>query len=90
MQAECDYRTAADDAYAPYYPGDDLVDQAGMSVYYKGPGFQNENEAQPGGFCANLLEGHDPFYNQEYTPFYATYCEEPERVCMFCTYSAYN
>lgn len=78
--------TADDDAYAPYYPGDDYVDQTGMSLYYKGPGFQNINEAQPGGFCANLLEGSDPFYAQAYTPFYSTYCDEVERVCQLSKY----
>lgn len=29
--------TAADDAFSPYYPGDEYVDWIGLSVYYKGP-----------------------------------------------------
>lgn len=28
--------TAADDALSPYYPGDDVVDWIGLSLYYKG------------------------------------------------------
>jgi len=66
--------TSADDAYAPYYPGAEYVDWNGLSMYYKGPGFQNLNEPQPGGFCSSLLDGIDPFYSTLYTPFYSTYC----------------
>ncbi|KAJ3245436.1 hypothetical protein HK104_007956, partial [Borealophlyctis nickersoniae] len=29
--------TTADDPYSPYYPGDDLVDWVGMSLYWYGP-----------------------------------------------------
>lgn len=73
--------SSADDAYAPYYPGDLFVDWAGVSMYYKGPGFQNLNQAQPGGYCANVLVGNDPFYSVTYTPFYATYCSST-KPCM--------
>jgi hypothetical protein len=34
-------------------------EQSGLSIYWKGPNFQNLNEGQPGGYCANVLDGID-------------------------------
>lgn len=31
--------TYEDDAYAPYWPGPEYVDAAGLSVYFKGPNY---------------------------------------------------
>lgn len=46
----------ADDAYAPYYPGDDAVDWVGMSLYHWGGAYPwGENELpEPGKFAAQL------------------------------------
>jgi len=49
--------TNADDPYAPYYPGDDVVDWVGMSLYHWDnlyPWGQNE-VAEPGKFITQLL-----------------------------------
>ncbi|MEO8510488.1 MAG: glycosyl hydrolase [Chloroflexota bacterium] len=48
--------TAADDPYAPYYPGDKAVDWVGMSLYHWGnvhPWGENE-VPEPGAFVARL------------------------------------
>jgi hypothetical protein len=52
--------TGRDDAYAPYYPGDEAVDWVGMSLYHWGLGYPwGENELpRPGSFAA-LLRGED-------------------------------
>ncbi|WP_298455040.1 glycoside hydrolase family 26 protein [uncultured Cellulomonas sp.] len=48
--------TLADDPYAPYYPGDDVVDWVGMSLYHWGSAHPwGENELpEPGKFAAQL------------------------------------
>jgi hypothetical protein len=48
--------TMADDPYAPYYPGDDVVDWVGMSLYHWGNTYPwGENELpEPGKFVAQL------------------------------------
>ncbi|PRY36598.1 glycosyl hydrolase family 26 [Geodermatophilus tzadiensis] len=48
--------TAADDPYAPYWPGDDAVDWVGMSLYHWGSAHPwGENEVpEPGKFVAQL------------------------------------
>jgi beta-mannanase len=51
----------SDSESRPYYPGDDMVDWNGISLYYKGPDFQNINQAQPAGFVAETLAGYDPY-----------------------------
>ena len=38
-----------------------MVDWNGISLYYKGPDFQNINQAQPAGFVAETLAGYDPY-----------------------------
>lgn len=47
--------------HRPYYPGDDQVDWNGISLYYKGPDFQNINQAQVPGFVYDVLHGYDPY-----------------------------
>lgn len=48
--------SAADDPYAPYYPGDDAVDWVGMSLYHWGNTYPwGENEVpEDGAFAARL------------------------------------
>lgn len=48
--------TMADDPYAPYYPGDDVVDWVGMSLYHWGSAYPwGENEiAEPTKFAEQL------------------------------------
>ncbi|KZO97809.1 glycoside hydrolase family 26 protein [Calocera viscosa TUFC12733] len=78
--------TSADDAYAPYYPGDALVDWTGVSYYYKGV-YPNSYNVAPGqGTVEAALTGYaQPGLEQEeavqYTPFYQTYCLT--KPCMF-------
>ena len=50
--------SAADDPYAPYWPGDDAVDWVGMSLYFWGLEYPwGENEVAPEGRFADLLTG---------------------------------
>ncbi|KZT52689.1 glycoside hydrolase family 26 protein [Calocera cornea HHB12733] len=78
--------TAADDAFAPYYPGDALVDWAGVSYYYKGVYPNSYNVANGPGTVEAALTGTAPAGLEQaqavqYTPFYETYCER--MPCMF-------
>jgi hypothetical protein len=75
--------TASDDPYAPYYPGDDVVDWVGMSLYHWGLAYPwGENEMpRPGAFAA-MLQGRDPGSDAEgaaVPDFYATYAEGHDR-----------
>ena len=67
--------TAADDMYAPYYPGDDAVDWVGLTIYHWGaayPWLENEMPA-PNAFAVTLRgTGHQP----PIPDFYARYCAE--------------
>lgn len=50
--------TGADDPYAPYYPGDDVVDWVGMSLYHWGSVYPwGENELPEAGKFAAQLTG---------------------------------
>jgi hypothetical protein len=50
--------TTADDPYAPYYPGDDVVDWVGMSLYHWGSTYPwGENEMPEEGKFAQQLTG---------------------------------
>jgi len=50
--------TAADDPYAPYWPGADAVDWVGMSLYFWGLEYPwGENELPPNGTFATLMTG---------------------------------
>lgn len=52
--------TAADDPYAPYYPGDEAVDWVGMSLYHWGLEYPwGENEMPRRGTFAAMLRGED-------------------------------
>ncbi len=69
--------TAADDPYAPYYPGDDAVDWVGMSLYQWGTAHPwGENELpEPGSFVARLTGTYRGANGDETAvpDFYATY-----------------
>ncbi|KAJ3178520.1 hypothetical protein HK101_010129 [Irineochytrium annulatum] len=69
-----------DDPFAPYYPGDDVVDWVGLSVYWKG--YQGEesslNVPAPGSFFSDMITGSNPrvagtTHGPEVYNFYATY-----------------
>jgi hypothetical protein len=69
--------TAADDPYAPYWPGDDAVDWVGMSLYHWGAAHPwGENEVpEPGKFVAQLTGTYSGAGGDEtHLPdFYAVY-----------------
>lgn len=75
--------TSADDPYAPYYPGDDVVDWVGMSLYHWGLAYPwGENELpRPGTFSA-LLKGTDVGAHTVAATapdFYAAYAEARDK-----------
>ncbi|BGP36250.1 hypothetical protein JCM10449v2_000148 [Rhodotorula kratochvilovae] len=75
---------SGDDAFSPYYPGDDLVDWIGLSIYYKGIPSDYQNTIQPSGYCASIITGIDPADNSSITPWYEPYCaQKPDKACMF-------
>jgi hypothetical protein len=63
--------TDRDDPYAPYYPGDDVVDWVGMTIYHWGisyPWFENEMPL-PDNFAGSLTgkyQGNVPNFYDEY------------------------
>ena len=71
--------TSADDPYAPYWPGEDVVDWVGMSLYFWGLEYPwGENELAPAGrFAAQLTGQPTGAHDQEaqVPDFYATYAE---------------
>ena len=71
--------TRSDDPYAPYWPGDDVVDWVGMSLYFWGLEYPwGENELAPAGRFAALLTGSDTGAHGDEVPvpdFYATYAD---------------
>ncbi|GAA5882807.1 hypothetical protein JCM16303_002468 [Sporobolomyces ruberrimus] len=80
---------AGDNALSPYYPGDNLVDWIGISIYYKGPYINRvtadtTNQVQDSGYCALAINGTNPGDLATITPWYQEYCEEkPDKACMF-------
>jgi len=72
--------TIADDAYAPYYPGDDVVDWVGMSLYHWGSSHPwGENEMpEEGKFAAQLTGTYNGLGGDETAApdFYQTYAVE--------------
>lgn len=69
-----------DDMYAPYYPGDDVVDWVGMSVYHWGSQYPwGENEVpEKGSFVARITGTYvGPEGDQRGVPnFYQVYVEQ--------------
>jgi hypothetical protein len=72
--------TIADDSYAPYYPGDDVVDWVGMSLYHWGSTYPwGENELpEKGKFAAQLTGTYNGLAGDETAApdFYQTYAVE--------------
>ncbi|KZT52980.1 glycoside hydrolase family 26 protein [Calocera cornea HHB12733] len=73
-----------DDAYAPYYPGDEYVDWTGVSYYYKGIYPNSYNVIQQPGYMATAMTGWLQDTGDDggvqYTEFYDTYCSK--KPCM--------
>ena len=71
--------TMADDPYAPYYPGDDVVDWVGMSLYHWGSAYPwGEDEvAEPGKFVQQLRGEYNGLGGDDSSlpDFYGTYVE---------------
>lgn len=71
--------TMADDSYAPYYPGDAVVDWVGMSLYHWGARYPwGENELPEPGKFADQLTGNYVGANGDdslLSDFYAVYGE---------------
>ena len=69
--------TDRDDMYEPYYPGNDVVDWVGMTIYHWGIDFPwLENELPPPNSFVNSLTGT---YHGATPNFYARYCANPAR-----------
>jgi len=72
--------TAADDPYAPYYPGDDVVDIVGLTMYHWGNGWPwGENEVPTPGEFRSQVRGtyQGPLGDQRPVPdFYADYAQK--------------
>lgn len=65
--------TTRDDPYEPYYPGDDVVDWVGMTLYHWGRQFPwGENEMPEPGSLAGALTGT---FQGSVPNFYARYCQ---------------
>jgi hypothetical protein len=86
--------TAVDDPYAPYWPGADVVDWVGMSLYHWGDAYPwGENEVpEPGKFVAQLtgeyvgLGGDDravPDFHGVYGEQYGKPVAIPETAALF-------
>lgn len=71
--------TGADDPYAPYYPGDDVVDWVGMSLYHWGNAYPwGENELPEEGKVVAQLRGEYDGLNGDDSAlpdFYAEYAD---------------
>lgn len=71
--------TRADDPYAPYWPGDDVVDWVGMSLYFWGLEHPwGENELAPPTRFADALRGRPSGAHADEVAvpdFYATYAD---------------
>ncbi|KAI8453730.1 glycoside hydrolase superfamily [Phakopsora pachyrhizi] len=74
---------AGDDPYAPYYPGDDYVDWIGLSIYFK-QFSHNINQAQPAGFCSDMITGVDTQNRQQNgVDWYNNFCaSKPTKACL--------
>jgi Glycosyl hydrolase family 26 len=87
--------TQADDAYSPYYPGDDVVDWVGLSLYHFGTSYPWEENVipEPTKF-ADKLTGHyrNPETDERPAPdFYATFAEGHDKPMVISeTAAAYN
>lgn len=69
--------TDRDDMYEPYYPGNDVVDWVGITLYHWGNDFPwLENEIPPENSFAKALVGA---YQGSIPNFYARYCLDPAR-----------
>lgn len=62
--------TSADDAYGPYYPGDDVVDWVGFSSYHWGRSWSGANEVPTAYEFSTQITG----LNAPATDFYKGYC----------------
>lgn len=71
--------TRTDDPYAPYWPGDEVVDWVGMSLYFWGLAYPwGENEVAPPGRFVAQLTGSETGAHDDEVPvpdFYETYAE---------------
>jgi hypothetical protein len=73
----------ADDPYAPYWPGGDVVDWVGMSAYFWGLEYPwGENEMAPEGWLAAQLTGQPTGAHRDEVAvpdFYAVYAEGEDK-----------
>lgn len=81
--------TAADDMFAPYWPGDEYVDWVGSSLYWWGTVYPwGENEVPSPQFFYDTLVGNIKQETGEPVPdFYFTYSEE-KNIAMIITETA--
>ena len=84
----------ADDAYAPYYPGDDVVEWAGLSAYHDDTGGGAAVNTLPAqGELAGMLTGREPAGQDRggtYGNFYAEYVEARGKPLLLQTAAFYS
>lgn len=72
-----------DDPYAPYYPGDDVVDWVGMTIYHWGNQYPwGGNELpEPGKFAEQITGNYNGVGGDDtvFPDFYTTYAEERDK-----------
>ena len=76
--------TEADDPYEPYYPGDDVVDWVGLTIYHYGGAspWDGNNVPEPDKFAAQLRGAYDGLGGDEsgVLDFYARYAEDRDKT----------
>lgn len=80
-----------DDAYAPYYPGDDVVDWVGLTVQHDetGEGPARNTVPEPGSFCA-ALGPSSPDVPAGAEDFYAAYAVGRDKPLLVETAAFYS
>lgn len=70
-----------DDMYSPYYPGDDVVDWVGMSLYHFGAvGVHHHMTALPE--CSHVTHGAQKLFECRYCSAHSIHLKDPNRVCI--------
>ncbi|MEX5270534.1 OpgC domain-containing protein [Kocuria sp. CPCC 205290] len=79
-----------DDAYSPYYPGDDVVDWVGLSAYHDETGSGEARNTVPGPDAFSTLLGAPGGSGTAADGFYATYAAGHDRPMMVETGSFHS
>ncbi|KXS21587.1 glycoside hydrolase family 26 protein [Gonapodya prolifera JEL478] len=81
-----------DEPYLPFYPGDDVVDWVGMSIYFTGINFYGENILPTPDTFIHAIRGLQPeFLNQQAPDFYGIYSVQKNKpFCLAETSANWN